>query len=47
MNLSPGVHPIEKLVNMLPMRQVVYASILQVVVFGFMFGTMALVNLFV
>jgi hypothetical protein len=47
MNLSPGVHPIEKLVNMHPMRQVVYASILQVVVLGFMLGTMALINLFV
>ena len=35
-NLSPSESWIEKIVDIHPMRQIAYASILQVVVFGFM-----------
>jgi hypothetical protein len=35
-NLSPSESWIEKIVDIHPMRQIVYASILQVVVFFFM-----------
>ena len=35
-NLSPNESIVEKLVDMHPMKQITYASILQVVVFGFM-----------
>jgi hypothetical protein len=41
-NLSPSEDWIEKIVEVHPMKQITYASILQVVVFGFMllsFGT--------
>ena len=41
-NLSPSESWIEKLVHVHPMRQITYASILQVVVFGSMFGCMAI-----
>ena len=41
-NLSPSESWIEKLVHVHPMRQIAYASILQVVVFGSMFGCMAI-----
>lgn len=46
-NLSPGIHPIEKLLDAHPMKQVIYASIIQVLVVGFMFGCMAIINLLV
>tara|TARA_A200000159_G_scaffold1951_2_gene2184 strand:+ start:4619 stop:4789 length:171 start_codon:yes stop_codon:yes gene_type:complete len=35
-NLSPDESIVEKLVDIHPMRQITYASILQVLVFGFM-----------
>lgn len=35
-NLAPSKGAFEKLVNMHPMKQVVYASIIQLSVFGFM-----------
>ena len=41
-NLSPSEDWVEKIVEVHPMKQITYASILQVVVFGFMllsFGT--------
>ena len=41
-NLSPSESWIEKIVHIHPMRQIAYASILQVVVFGSMFGCMAI-----
>ena len=41
-NLSPSESWIEKLVHVHPMRQIAYASIVQLVVFGSMFGCMAI-----
>ena len=41
-NLSPSESWIEKITRVHPMRQITYASILQVVVFGSMFGCMAI-----
>jgi hypothetical protein len=41
-NLSPSEDWVERIVEVHPMKQITYASILQVVVFGFMllsFGT--------
>ena len=35
-NLSPDESIVEKLTEMHPMRQVAYASVIQVLVFGFM-----------
>lgn len=41
-NLAPSENIIEKLVDMHPMRQITYASILQVVVLFSMFGCMTI-----
>ena len=41
-NLSPSESWIERLVHIHPMRQIAYASIIQLVVFGGMFGCMAI-----
>ena len=41
-NLSPDESIVEKLTEMHPMRQITYASILQVVVLFSMFGCMAI-----
>jgi hypothetical protein len=46
-NLSPDESIVEKLVEVHPMKQVFYASIIQVCVLGFMLGSMALIDLFV
>lgn len=35
---------IEKITEVHPMRQVFWASVIQVVVLGFMLGTMAIIN---
>ena len=40
-------HVVEKLVEIHPMKQAFYASIIQVCVLGFMLGSMALIDLFV
>jgi len=37
---------LEKLTEIHPIRQAAYASVIQIVVLGFMFGTMALINMF-
>ena len=41
-NLSPSESWIERLVHVHPMRQIAYASIIQLVVFGGMFGCIAI-----
>ncbi len=41
-NLSPSESWVEKIVHIHPMRQIAYASIVQLVVFGSMFGCMAI-----
>jgi len=41
-NLSPSESWIEKIVHIHPMRQIAYASVVQLVVFGGMFGCMAI-----
>jgi len=46
-NLSPDESIVEKLVEVHPMKQVFYASVIQVCVLGFMLGSMALIDLFV
>jgi hypothetical protein len=46
-NLSPGESVVEKLVEIHPMKQVTYASIIQVLVLGFMLGSMALIQYFI
>jgi len=47
-NLSPvDTDTLEKLVNMHPMRQVVWASLIQLTVFGFMLLMFYLIGLFV
>ena len=43
-NLSPSESAIDKLVEMHPMRQVAWASVIQVCVFGFMLLAMALID---
>lgn len=43
-NLSPSESAIDKLVEMHPMRQVAWASIIQVSVFGFMLLAMAVID---
>ena len=43
-NLSPSESAIEKLVEMHPMRQVAWASVIQVSVFGFMLLAMAVID---
>jgi hypothetical protein len=45
-NLSPDESVIEKLAEIHPIRQAAYASIVQLVVLGFMFSAMALINSF-
>ena len=45
-NLSPDESFIEKLTDIHPMTQIAYASVLQVVVFGFMMLSFATINLF-
>lgn len=48
-NLSPIVDDefFERLVNMHPMRQIIYASILQFVVFASMFGMFGVISFFI
>ena len=47
-NLSPvDIDWVDKIENVHPMRQVFWASIIQVCVLGFMLGTMAIINIFV
>ena len=43
-NLSPSESAIEKLVEMHPMRQIAWASVIQVCVFGFMLLAFALID---
>ena len=43
-NLSPSESALEKLVEMHPMRQVAWASVIQVCVFGFMLLAFALID---
>ena len=43
-NLSPSESAIEKLIEMHPMRQVAWASVIQVCVFGFMLLAFALID---
>jgi hypothetical protein len=45
-NLSPDESIVEKLTDIHPMTQIAYASVLQVVVFGFMMLSFATINLF-
>jgi hypothetical protein len=44
-NLSPGEDSLEKLTEMHPMRQIVWATIVQVSVLGFMMGSFAVINM--
>jgi len=44
-NLSPSESALEKLVEMHPMRQIAWASVIQVCVFGFMLLAFALIDL--
>jgi hypothetical protein len=46
-NLSPNESIMEKLPEVHPMKQVVYASVIQVLVFGFMIFMFWLINQFV
>jgi len=48
-NLSPVVDDefFERLVNIHPMRQIIYAAILQFVVFASMFGMFGVISLFI
>jgi len=46
-NLSPDVDALDKLVEMHPMKQVAWASIIQVCVLGFMLLSMFLIGQFV
>ena len=43
-NLSPSESALEKLVEMHPMRQIAWASVIQVCVFGFMLIAFALID---
>ena len=45
-NLSPSEDLVERIVKIHPMRQIVWATIIQATVFGFMIGAFALINLF-
>ena len=45
-NLSPNESIIEKLTEMHPMRQITYASIVQVCMFGFMLLAFKIISLF-
>lgn len=44
-NLSPSESWVEKIVNMHPMRQIFWASIIQVCVFGFMLAAFKIIHL--
>jgi hypothetical protein len=46
-NLSPNESVVEKLPDIHPMRQVAYASVIQVLVFGFMIFMFWLISQFV
>jgi len=46
-NLAPSESMVEKLVEIHPMRQVFWASVIQVCVFGFMMLSFFLIDLFV
>ena len=46
-NLSPDESRIEKLADMHPMKQITYASVIQVLVFGFMLLAFWMINLVV
>lgn len=46
-NLSPNESVVEKLVDIHPMRQIAYASVIQVCMFGFMIFMFWLINQFV
>lgn len=46
-NLSPNESIVEKLVDIHPMRQIAYASVIQVCMFGFMIFMFWLINQFV
>jgi hypothetical protein len=46
-NLSPNESVIEKLTDVHPMKQIFWASIVQVCVFGFMMLSFAIINIFV
>jgi hypothetical protein len=43
-NLSPSEDWVERIVEVHPMKQITYASILQVVVFGFMLLSFVTIN---
>ena len=46
-NLSPNESVVEKLTEIHPMKQVFWASVIQICVFGFMLLAFATINLFV
>jgi hypothetical protein len=46
-NLSPSESAIEKLVEMHPMRQVAWASVIQITVFGFMLLSFTIIDFFI
>jgi len=43
-NLSPSEQWMERIVEIHPMRQIFWASIVQICVFGFMLGAFATIN---
>lgn len=45
-NLSPSENMLEKIVDVHPMKQIFWMSIVQVCVFGFMLLSFATINLF-
>ena len=46
-NLSPSEDWVEKIVDVHPMKQIVWMSIVQVCVFGFMILSFTVINLYV
>ena len=44
-NLAPNEDSLDKLMEMHPMRQIVWATVIQVSVFGFMLLSFSLINL--
>lgn len=46
-NLSPNESVVEKLTEVHPMKQIFWASIIQICVFGFMILSFAVINTFV
>lgn len=46
-NLAPSESWVERIVNIHPMKQVAYASVIQLMVFGFMLLSFWMINLFV